>query len=107
MRERLRMLSLTVLLIGIPVAGLGDEVLRDPTRPYFVNEAGVPAAPRFTVNAIIVSAERRIAIVNGRRVAVGGSVDGATVLAIEKDHLVLEKNGERVTAALQNGVSRQ
>lgn len=96
-----------LLLIGFCDVSLGDEILRDPTRPYIASEYITAATPRFVVNAIIVSAERRIAIVNGRRVSVGGSVGGATVIVIEKDHLILEKDDERITAGLNSGVSRQ
>ncbi|MGI9234666.1 MAG: hypothetical protein ACR2RD_13615 [Woeseiaceae bacterium] len=83
-----------------------EEPLRDPTRPYTAAERARTAAPRFVVNAIIISPERRVAIVNGRRVAVGGSIGGATVTAIEKDQLVLELGGKRITAALNKGASR-
>lgn len=100
-------LLMVLLLVAIPGASFGDEILRDPTRPYVAGKNVTAATPRFTVNAIIVSAERRIAIVNGRRVAVGGSVDGATVIAIEKDHLLLEKKGERIRAALNDGSPRE
>ena len=59
------------------------------------------AAPRFTVNAIIVSSERKVAIVNGHRVAVGDSVEGATVVSIEKKALVLDQGGKRITVELK------
>ncbi|MGI9236210.1 MAG: hypothetical protein ACR2QZ_02380 [Woeseiaceae bacterium] len=82
------------------------EPLRDPTKPYTAVERVRTAAPRFVVNAIIISPERRVAIVNGRRVAVGGSIGDAIVTAIEKDQLVLELDGKRITAALNKGTSR-
>ena len=108
MPDRLVNLSLSALALAI-IAGpvFGDEILRDPTRPYVASKSRVVAAPRFAVNAIIVSAERRVAIVNGRRVAVGDSVAGARVIVIEKDHLFLEKDGKRIRATLNDGASRQ
>jgi len=107
-REPAIIFRICVLLFAmVPSLARSDEILRDPTRPYLVSASTAAVAPSFTVNAIIISAERKVAIVNGRRVAVGGSVDGATVLTIEQDHLVLEKDGEHLTAPLRGGAPRQ
>lgn len=106
MRRRM-LIAMVVLQAGLCGAAMADEILRDPTRPYSAHVGGVSVAPRFAVHAIIVSPERRVAIVNGRRVGVGASVDGATVIAIEKDHLILDQNGQRITAYLNAGGSRQ
>jgi len=91
---------LVLLLAGVPAMCLADEILRDPTRPYVPYLRGSAAAPRFEVNAIIVSPKRKVAIVNGRRVGIGESVDGATIIAIEQKELVLEQDGKRITVAL-------
>ena len=108
MREQTRNLTIVVLMLtSVASISLGDEFLRDPTRPYKASESYTAASPRFAVNAIIVSADRRVAIVNGRRVGVGGSIDGATVISIEKNQLILEKNGKRITAGLNDGAPRQ
>ena len=108
MRERTRNLTIVVLMLtSVASIALGDEFLRDPTRPFEASETYAAASQRYAVNAIIVSADRRVAIVNGRRVGVGGSIDGATVISIEKNQLVLEKNGKRITAGLNNGAPRQ
>ncbi len=55
------------------------------------------AAPRWTVTAILVAGERRIAIVNDRMVRAGDRLeDGARVEAVERDHVVLiTPGGER------------
>jgi len=97
---------LLLLALGLPTVCLADEILRDPTRPYSPKARELAARPVFTLNAVIVSAERRVAIVNGRRVGVGDSVDGAMVIAIEKTQLVLEQDGKRITVALNKGASR-
>lgn len=105
MREGIRNLAIVVLMLTATNVCLG-EPLRDPTRPYRASAATTMASPRFSVNAIIVSADRRVAIVNGRRVGIGGSIDGATVISIEKDELVLAKDGRRITARLRDGEPR-
>lgn len=108
MRDQVSKLSIiTLLLTFVASVCLGDEALRDPTRPYTAAERRAVATPRFVVNAIIVSPERQVAILNGRRVGVGASVDNATVVSIDKDELILEINGKRQTVRLRNGASRQ
>lgn len=100
-------LAVIALLVIASSSCFADEVLRDPTRPYAANVPGKTITTRFMVNAIIISTERRVAIVNGRRVGVGASVHDATIVAIEKDHLVLERNGKRIVARLNDGASRR
>ena len=93
------------LLLFLTLSGgvaRAEEPLRDPTRPYSAAKDARAASPRFVINAIIISPKRRVAIVNGRRVAVGGSIAGATVVAIEKDQLILDVGGERITAGLND-----
>lgn len=107
MRESLKYSIVTFLLV-ISASGLvlADGLLRDPTRPYTAAQQKAVVSPRYKVNAIIVASDRRVAIVNGRRVSIGGSVGNATVVAIEKDRLILEANGERITARLHSGAAR-
>lgn len=99
MRKRASYLAVVTLTLASNFC-LADGVLRDPTRPYTAVEQRAAASPRFVVNAIIVSKDRRVAIVNGRRVGVGSLLSGARVISIDKDQLVLEINGKRVTAGL-------
>ncbi|MCP5091675.1 MAG: general secretion pathway protein GspB [Gammaproteobacteria bacterium] len=94
-------------LIVVANLCLGAEFMSDPTRPYTARELSAATTSRFVVNAIIISPERRVAIVNGRRVSVGDSVGNATVIAIEKEKMVLELDGKRITTGLHDGASRQ
>jgi len=97
--------ALTLLAIG--ATGLASEALRDPTRPYTARQALAASAPRYKVNAIIVSDERRIAIINGKRIGVGGRVNGATVVSIAKRELTLDVDGQELTLRLNSGGSSQ
>lgn len=107
MLERCRQLLILGLVLGsAATVSHAEEILRDPTRPYLPATGAAAATPRFAVNAIIVSSARRVAIVNGQRVGVGGSVDGATVISIEKDQLVLEQDGKQLTLGLNRGAAR-
>lgn len=108
MHETLKNLVAIVLLAGCTFgSAFADGLLRDPTRPYSATERRAAAAPRFIVSAIIVSNDRRVAIVNGQRVGVGGSVDNATVVSIEKQKLVLETNGKQMTIGLHDKTARK
>lgn len=100
------LLVLGLLFASFPISSLADDAFRDPTRPYTAAERRASAAPRFVVNAIIVSDDRRVAIVNGRRVSVGSSLGGATVIAIDKHQLILDIGGKRITAGLNEGAMR-
>jgi len=107
-RDILKNLGAIVLLASATSgSALADGLFRDPTRPYTATERRAAAAPRFVVSAIIVSNDRRVAIVNGQRVGVGGSVDNATVVSIEKQKLVLETNGKQMTIGLHDRAARQ
>lgn len=99
--------AIALALLSASGTCLADEPFRDPTRPYTAAERRVASSPRFVVNAIIVSDERRVAIVNGRRVSVGSSLGSATVIAIEKNQLILEIGGKRITAGLNEGATRR
>lgn len=105
-RSTLRIIIATMLIV-VANSCLGADFMRDPTRPYSVREQTAATAPRFLVNAIIISPERRVAIVNGRRVGVGDSVGNATVIAIEKEKMILELNGKRITTGLHDRATRQ
>jgi len=99
--------TIALVLISASSQCIAEVPFRDPTRPYTAAERRMASSPRFVVNAIIVSDDRRVAIVNGRRVGVGSSVGGATVIAIEKSQLILEIGGKQITARLNEGATRR
>lgn len=80
--------------------------LRDPLKP----PAGLSSSASSTderaedtewkLSWTLLSADRRIARLNGRLVRVGDAIEGIQVVAIESRHVVLEgADGERVRAA--------
>lgn len=96
-----------LLLLECGGTSLASEDLRDPTRPYSAQRATAAYAPRYKVNAIIVSDERRIAVINGKRIGVGGHVNGATVISIEERELKLDVGGQQLTLRLNGNTSRR
>ncbi len=110
MRNRYSLLAVLVALLFAPLLASGQELLRDPTRPYFAKPvattgtATATAATGFRVTAIFTSEKRRIAVVNGQRVGEGDLVDGATVVEILADALRLNVQGKAITTrVLPNG----
>lgn len=92
-----------LLLIGVAAgaahAQAGDDgPMVDPMRP----PAHAPAprrsasnkAPSWHLSAILVSPDRRLAMVNNRLVGVGGVINGARVKSIQGNVVELEVNGK-------------
>jgi hypothetical protein len=71
----------------------------DPTRPFDgaprVRSAPVPSGP--VLQATRVSSVQKLAVISGRTVSVGDTVDGAVVTDIRPYEVVLEKNGRETT----------
>lgn len=98
----LRPVAVDVGRVGVPPTVVIDgNPFRGPAvRRTAAPEAGpraAPPAPRWTVTAIMVAGEQRVAIVNDRMVRPGDRLDdGARIAAVERDHVVLiTPGGER------------
>ena len=90
------------LLLVLSASIVSAEELRDPTRPHtYKVERSVEGVPSFAVNAIFVSSDRKLAIVNGERVRIGDSVGGATVVDIRKEQVTLSVSGKQFIARLK------
>lgn len=88
---------LILLLAGL--AGLAQaEVLDDPTRPpgHRLSAPGKPArAPGWHLSGIWIHEGRRLALINGRLVRPGQTVDGAKLVAVTPTTAKLQR-GERI-----------
>ena len=61
---------------------------------YGNNAKSIPSKPTWWVNEILFSGGRRVAIVNNVAVVIGDHVNGAKVVDIKPEHVVLRyKNG--------------
>ncbi|HET8552983.1 MAG TPA: MSHA biogenesis protein MshK [Gammaproteobacteria bacterium] len=75
--------------------------LHDPTRPDFATAATpAHAAPAWQLNSTLISAHRRLAVINGKSVGVGDRIDGATVVAITPGAVRLRRGGHQFTIHL-------
>lgn len=102
--KTLFMLSLPLLLM------LNEAHAADPTRPPTQAEIEAwlrggqvesSAAPTvFELQSVLLSSQRRIAIINGQRVSVGDEIDGALVRAIDAGRVVLDHQGESLSLSI-------
>lgn len=92
------LLPLALAILGL-LAPRPAGAVPDPTRPATAEELrawrGVAGSgsPDWRLESVLVSDQRRVAVINGRAVSEGDRVNGAEVLAI-KPGLVLLRTGD-------------
>lgn len=98
----MRYLSILLALICVAAASTlaSAQALRDPTRPPGAGARGTSQKPESSgwhLQSVLISPERRYAIINGEVVAVGGAVSGAQLLAVAPEQVTLRTSaGVRV-----------
>ena len=90
---------LAVFCVGVASAAVA-QALRDPTRPPAAGAntvAGKMQATGWILQSVLISPERRYAIINGEVVALGGSIAGAELISIAAERVTLRtREGLRV-----------
>ena len=89
---------LAALLCAVTAATGAAQALRDPTRPPAASvkgAAGKPEQSGWILQSVLISPERRYAIINGEVVPLGGLIAGAELIAVAE---------ERVTLRTQEGL---
>ena len=92
-----------LLLVGSGLAG-SVHALKDPTQPtdpanYFgTAESGNTA--NWSLQSILSSPQRRIAVINGTRVREGDRLGSARVVRIRDSHVLLNNRGRTLTLHL-------
>jgi MSHA biogenesis protein MshK len=110
MAQRLmRALAVLTLVLGAAPAGQAAHAqgLADPRRPPLAGEraGAAPAAPSGPrLQSVLISTARKLAVIDGVTVPLGGALDGATLVAIRESEVVLQKGAERETLKLNPGV---
>lgn len=81
-----------------------NEVLHDPTRPnWFGLKKKKPKANHLVLNSLVMSPQRRIAVINGELMREGETKHNITVQQILDDRvLVTTKSGNKRVLKLQN-----
>ena len=81
-------LLITLLLFLI---SLDARAMRDPTRPANYAADGVSVVNGYMLNSVMISAKRKLALVNDTFVKQGDSIDGAKVIKIQSNSVILSK----------------
>lgn len=94
-----------VLAVCAPLAAA--QALRDPTRPpLFLGKTGDGRMvvrgrdAEWVLQSVLLSPERRYAIINGEVLSLGGSVAGAELVAIREGEVTLRTGGALRTVRL-------
>ena len=106
MSERLWLLG--ALLLICPAVPAQEGPVRDPMRPPVIadgNVIGNEAEPRLYLTAILISATRRIAVVNGAFYRVGDRIGADEIVAIEPGSIRIRQGGETISLALRERAS--
>jgi MSHA biogenesis protein MshK len=89
----MRHTSILLAMVCVAVASTAvAQALRDPTRPPAASAkavAGKTEQSGWILQSVLISPERRYAIINGEVVPVGGSIAGAELLAIAEERVTL------------------
>jgi hypothetical protein len=56
---------------------------------------------------VLISPQRRLAVIDGRTVPLGGKVDDATLVQVSETHVTLRRGAELKTLELYPGVERK
>jgi MSHA biogenesis protein MshK len=111
MAERLTPALLGLALIAVLPVLAQTTGLSDPTRPpnasTIAAAAGAPdaaAGPR--LQSVLISPDRKLAIIDGQTVALGGSVGDATLVQISETGVTLKRGAELTRLELYPGVVR-
>jgi MSHA biogenesis protein MshK len=94
-------------MLGTPA----DAALQDPTAPPQAPPQAGPAAAadatRLPLTAIKQVGKRRVAIINGQEIAVGGRYQEARVVRITESEVVLRQGGETTVHKLYPQVDKR
>ena len=80
------------VLLTMSVASPPVMAMTDPTQPSGYTPAR--SAQILTLDSVLISAQRRVAVINGKAVTVGERVAGATVVSIQPQRVVLQRAGK-------------
>jgi MSHA biogenesis protein MshK len=118
MAERLNGRTLACALVAAltSAAAAAQARLADPTRPpQSAPAADEPAKPDEAkapksgpqLQSVLISPQRKLAVIDGRTVPLGGEVDGAKLVAITEGGVTLRRGSQTQTLRLNPGVQKK
>lgn len=82
--------------------------LRDPTQPYnFSEKAQSAQINSWELNAVLISSERRIAVINGQPFKLGDEVGGEKIVQVESNRVQLEGADGKITLFLLDTIVKR
>ncbi|MCL4409587.1 MAG: hypothetical protein M1356_04605 [Gammaproteobacteria bacterium] len=102
-------LSIAFLLSGSLTVSGQEAGERDPTRPAVRSADAARDSerlPTLTLNLIRSGSQGSSAVINGQTYAVSDSISGWTVISIEPDRVLLERNNEVIVLSVFSGLTR-
>ena len=102
-----------VMAIVVAISGAQAQALTDPTKPPSATSAlsGSPGAQEETtgtqLQSILISSGRKVAVINGTMVPLGGMVGEARVVRITETQVVLKKGEETEVLKMYPGIDKR
>ena len=101
--------KLWIVVIALPVNG---GALIDPTRPTTVPLPNLTARtallpPSWKLESTLIAPDRKVAVINGRLVTEGELIDGARVISIRKNSVLVKTTTESFTLQLLPDIVRK
>jgi len=103
-------LAMAVLVLGAAAPAAGEEAMTDPTRPASLPEpaaAAGAAAQGPVLQSVLISPERRLAVIDGRTVPLGGRFGSATLIGVTETGVVLKDESGTRRLPLLPGVDKR
>lgn len=103
-------IALLLLACLLPVSVMA---LDDPTEPPFRSSVSMPViegenevAPELALSSILISSDRRVAVINGQILKRNELIQGARVVSIEPGRVLLDNEGEKIELFLLSDVKK-
>lgn len=101
----LRRFLFVLAIAAVTTAAAQEPRLQDPMRPPAPAQsegAASSAAGGLSLTAVLISASRRIALVNGKIYREGDRINGDEIVAIEQGSILIRRNGIDVRVRVSN-----
>ena len=83
------------------------QALSDPTRPPSFSPSENTRNEASRLQSVLISPERKLAVIDGRTVTLGERVGDAKVVAIAPAQVILQRGGEYQTLKLHPGIEKK
>ncbi len=111
MVERMRPGALAAFVLLAASAGSHAQALVDPTRPPNASAASAPAGAAgpaaMQLQSVLISPGRKVAVINGETVLVGGHFGDATLVRIEATRVTLRRGDELEVLGMYTGIEKK